>query len=53
MKEKNKEISRLYKNYMALKKVIEGTAYLSDDGILIELAALEEGREKGRLEENV
>ena len=37
MKEKNKEIIGLYKNYMALKMVIEGRAYLSDDGILIEV----------------
>ena len=37
MKEKNKELTGLYNNYMALKMVIEGRAYLSDDGVLIEV----------------
>ena len=35
MKQKGKELMGLYKNYMALKMVIEETAYLSDDGLLI------------------
>ena len=37
MKKKNKEITGFYKNYMALKIVIKGRDYLSDDGILIEV----------------
>ena len=35
MKQKGKELMGIYKNYMALKMAIEGTAYLSDDGLLI------------------
>lgn len=35
MKQKGKELMGLYKNYMALKMVIEETAYLSDEGLLI------------------
>ena len=35
MKQKGKELMGVYKNYMALKMAIEGTAYLSDDGLLI------------------
>ena len=53
MKQNIQELNGLYKNYMALKKVIEGTAYLSDDGVLIELAALEKKKKKDREEENV
>ena len=53
MKQNIQELNGLYKNYMALKKVIEGTAYLSDDGVLIEITAPDEDREKGREEESI
>jgi len=37
MNKEGKKIKRLYDNYMALKSVIEGTAFLTEDGILVEL----------------
>ena len=37
MDKEGKKIKKLYDNYMSLKKVIEGTAFLTDDGILVEL----------------
>ena len=53
MKQNIRELNGLYKNYLALKKVIEGTAYLSDDGVLIEVTVPAKDREKGREEETV
>ena len=37
MDKEGKKIKRLYDNYLALKKSIEGTAFLTEDGILVEL----------------
>lgn len=37
MNKEGKKIKRLYDDYMALKSVVEGTAFLTEDGILVEL----------------
>ena len=51
MKRKIQDTEKLYKNYMALKMVIEGRAYLSDDGILIEVESHPGNRDGIREEE--
>lgn len=53
MKKNVGEFMGLYKNYMALKKVIEGTAYLSNDGILVETEVPVQTGEGGRKEDTV
>lgn len=37
MNKEGKRIKKLYDNYLALKSVVEGTAFLTEDGILVEL----------------
>ena len=53
MKKKNKEITGFYKNYMALKIVIKGRDYLSDDGILVEVEKHPGNRDGFKEEETV
>ena len=44
MNKEGKKIKRLYDDYMALKSVVEGTAFLTEDGILVELELVRAGR---------
>ena len=37
MDKEGKKIKKLYDNYLALKRAVEGTAFLTEDGILVEL----------------
>ena len=37
MNKEGRKIKKLYDNYLALKSVVEGTAFLTEDGILVEL----------------
>ena len=51
MNKEGKKIKRLYDNYMALKSVVEGTAFLTEDGILVELELVRAGQAPERKEE--
>ena len=51
MNKKGKKIKRLYDDYMALKSVVEGTAFLTEDGILVELELVRAGRVQEKNEE--
>ena len=44
MNKEGKKIKRLYDDYMALKSVVEGTAFLTEDGILVELELVRAGQ---------
>ena len=46
MDKEGKKIKKLYDNYLALKAVVEGTAFLTEDGILVELELVRSDREK-------
>ena len=46
MDKEGKKIKKLYDNYLALKKAIEGTAFLTEDGILVELELISPDSEK-------
>ena len=43
MNKEEKKIKKLYDNYLALKSVVEGTAFLTEDGILVELELVRTG----------
>ena len=51
MNKEGKKIKRLYDDYMALKAVVEGTAFLTEDGILGELELVRAGQRPKRKEE--
>ena len=51
MNKEGKKIKRLYDDYMALKSVVEGTAFLTEDGILVELELVRAGQAAERNEE--
>lgn len=46
MDKEGRKIKKLYDNYLALKAVVEGTAFLTEDGILVELELVPAGRDK-------
>ena len=51
MNKEGKKIKRLYDHYMALKSVVEGTAFLTEDGILVELELIRASQAPERKEE--
>ena len=51
MNKEGKKIKRLYDDYMALKSVVEGTAFLTEDGNLVELELVRAGRVQEKNEE--
>ena len=51
MNKEGKKIKRLYDDYMALKSVVEGTAFLTEDGILVELELVRSSQAPERKEE--
>lgn len=51
MNKEGKKIKRLYDDYMALKSVVEGTAFLTEDGILVELELVRARQAEERNEE--
>ena len=51
MNKEGKKIKRLYDNYMALKSVVEGTAFLTEDGILVELELVRADRAQSERKE--
>ena len=51
MNKEGKKIKGLYDDYMALKAVVEGTAFLTEDGILVELELVRAGRVQEKNEE--
>ena len=51
MNKEGKKIKRLYDDYMALKSVVEGTAFLTEDGILVEMELVRAGRVQEKNEE--
>lgn len=51
MNKEGKKIKKLYDNYLALKSVVEGTAFLTEDGILVELELVRAGQAREKKEE--
>ena len=51
MNKEGNKIKRLYDNYLALKSVVEGTAFLTEDGILVELELVRSGEKKEEKED--
>lgn len=51
MDKEGKKIKKLYDNYLALKKAVEGTAFLTEDGILVELELVRADRAQSERKE--
>lgn len=53
MNREGKKIKKLYDSYLALKAVVEETAFLTEDGILVELSLVHAGQMKDKDKEEV
>ena len=51
MNREGKKIKKLYDSYLVLKAVVEETAFLTEDGILVELELVRAGQAPDRKEE--
>ena len=53
MNKEGKKIKKLYDSYLALKAVVEETAFLTEDGILVELSLVPAGKTQEKDKEEV